>query len=406
MNKDDAIWITGVGAGTPLGNTYQTVADQVLAGRSCARSITEFDVSRHVSKIFAPIEPVPIPSAWNESAFRLLDPLEQLHLWCATQALQDAGWWDRRREIRLGLVLGIGGEWLRTWEVDMHRGGNRALDPQQDQESMLDAVQRQLGLAGPAITIAAACASGNYALAQARRWLTMGWVDVCVAGACNLHVTPMSLAGFGNVGALSQRNNDPPRASRPFDMDRDGFVMGEGGALFVLEHAAQARRRGARAYAEFAGFGASSDASHMVIPSDDPGPAAQAMRAALADAAVNAGDIDYINAHATSTPLADTAEARVLQTVLGDDVRKIPVSSTKSMTGHLLSASAAVEALFCVIALDRQAIPPTINLDNPDPTCDLLHVPHHARSQAVSITASNSFGFGGSNTCLILRKVA
>lgn len=406
MSRNDGIWITGVGAGTPLGNTYPAVAENLLAGICGVRGITAFDVSRHVSKIYAPIQPVPVPTPWNETAFRNQDPLEQLHLWCAFDALRDAGWWERRQDIRLGLVLGIGGEWLRTWEVDWHRGGNRAFDPRQDQDSMLNAVKRQLGLTGPAITIAAACASGNYALAQARRWLALGWVDVCLAGACNLHVTPMSLAGFGNVGALSQRNDDPTAASRPFDRDRDGFVMGEGGALFVLEHAAQARRRGAHAYAEFAGFGASSDASHMVIPSDDPAPAARAMQAALADATINPAEIDYINAHATSTPLADAAEARVVQMVLGADVATVPVSSTKSMTGHLLSASAAVEALFCLIAMDRQTIPPTINLDNIDPTCDLHHVPHHARPHRVSVTVSNSFGFGGSNTCLVLRKVA
>src|SRR5260370_30382873 len=204
----------------------------------------------------------------------------------------------------------------------------------------------------------------------------MGLADVCLAGSCTLDVTPVSLASFGNLGALSRRNNNPPAASRPFDRDRDGFVMGEGGALFVLEPAATARRRGARPYAEFAGFGASSDASHMVIPSSDPKPAAQAMRIALEDAAVNPDDINYINAHATSTPLGDCAETRALHLVLGDAVRTVPVSSTKSMTGHRLGGAAAVEALFCLIALDRQAVPPTINLDNPDPDCALLHVPH------------------------------
>jgi 3-oxoacyl-[acyl-carrier-protein] synthase II len=216
----------------------------------------------------------------------------------------------------------------------------------------------------------------------------------------------MSLAGFGNLRALSRRNDDPASASRPFDRDRDGFVMGEGGAMFVLEPAASARRRGARAYAEIAGFGASSDAFHMIIPSSNPEPAAGALRAALADAAVNPDEIDYLNAHATSTPVGDRAEARVLQIVLGEAIRKVAVSSTKSMTGHLLSAAAAVEALACLVALDHQAIPPTINLDDPDPECDLCHVPHQARLQRVRIAVSNSFGFGGSNACLVLRKVA
>jgi len=402
----DAVWITGVGAGTPLGNTYEDVAGNVLEGKSGVRTVTEFDVSKHPCKIFATIQPVPVPPSWDEAEFRGLDPQDQLLLWCASQALRDAGWWERRQEIRLGLVLGLGGEWLRTWEADLHRGGDRILHPDRDMQSVVGVLRGRLGLTGPAGSVAAACASANYALAQARRWLAMGWADVCLAGACNRDITPMSLACFGNLGALSRRNSDPPAASRPFDRDRDGFVMGEGGALFVLEPAALARRRGARPYAELAGFGASSDASHMVIPSSDPAPAARAMRLALADAAVNPEDIGYINAHATSTPVGDTAESRVLHAVLGDAVRTVPVSSTKSMTGHLLSAAAAVEALFCLVAIQRQAIPPTINLDHPDPTCDLCHVPQHARPHRTDVTVSNSFGFGGSNTCLVLRKVA
>jgi 3-oxoacyl-[acyl-carrier-protein] synthase II len=215
----------------------------------------------------------------------------------------------------------------------------------------------------------------------------------------------MALAGFGNLRALSRRNAEPQLASRPFDRGRDGFVMGEGGAVFVLESAAAARRRGARAYAQVAGCGASSDAHNMVIPSSDPEPAIAAMRQALADAQVEAGQIDYINAHATSTPVGDVAEARVLQAVLGDSLRRVAVSSTKSMTGHLLTAAAAVEALACLIAMHRRAIPPTINLDDPDPECDLCHVPNEARPAEVRVAVSNSFGFGGSNTCLVLQAV-
>ena len=402
----DAVWITGVGAATPLGNTYATVADNLLAGQCGVRQVEHFDVTKHHCKVYAPLVTIPTPPSWDEGEFRRLEPYEQLILWCAVQALRDAGLWEQRTNARLGLILGLGAEWLLTWEADLYEGGSRVRDPRRDQESRLTAARRKLGLAGPAVTVAAACASGNYALAQARRWIAMGVVDVCLAGACNRDVTPMSLACFGNLGALSQRNADPVRASRPFDRDRDGFVMGEGGALFVLESAARARRRGIRAYADVAGFGASSDASHMVIPSSEPEPAARAMRAALADAAVNGEEIDYVNAHATSTPIGDRAEARVLQRVLGEAVRTVPVSSTKGMTGHLLSAAAAVEALFCLVALDRQALPPTINLDNPDPECQLCHIPHQARSQPARVVVSNSFGFGGSNTCVVFRKVA
>ncbi len=269
----------------------------------------------------------------------------------------------------------------------------------------VERTRRALGLSGPTASISAACASGNYALAQARQWLQLGWVDVCLAGACDAAVTPMSLAGFGNLRALSRRNADPRGASRPFNRGRDGFVMGEGGAVFLLEPEAAARKRGARAYAEVAGFGASSDAHHMVIPSPDPEPAAAAMRQALDDAAVNADEVGYVNAHATSTPVGDVAESRVLHAVLGAAVRQTPVSSTKSMTGHLLTAAAAAEALACVVAMQRRAVPPTINLDDPDPECDLCHVANEARPATVRVAVSNSFGFGGSNTCLVLKAV-
>jgi 3-oxoacyl-[acyl-carrier-protein] synthase II len=218
-------------------------------------------------------------------------------------------------------------------------------------------------------------------------------------------MTPMSLAGFGNLRALSRRNDDPPGASRPFDRGRDGFVMGEGGAMFVLESAQSARQRSARVYGEVAGCGASSDAYNMVIPSPDPEPAIMAMRQALADAEVEPDQVEYVNAHATSTPVGDAAEARVLEAVLGDSVRTVPVSSTKSMTGHLLTAAAAVEALSCLVAMEQRAVPPTINLDDPDPECDLCHVPNEARPHSVRVAVSNSFGFGGSNTCLVLKAV-
>src|SRR5207244_1252567 len=209
--------------------------------------------------------------------------------------------WPRRADLRLGLVLGVGAEWLELWEADALRGGRRIYDPQRDAESLVQATRRKLHLSGPAVSVSAACASGNYALAQARRWLQLGWVDVCLAGACDMAMTPMSVAGFGNLRALSRRNDAPQQASRPFDEDRDGFVMGEGGAMFVLERDATARRRSARVYAEVAGCGASSDAHNMVIPSPHPEPATAAMRQALADAGVNPGAVDYVNAHATST---------------------------------------------------------------------------------------------------------
>jgi 3-oxoacyl-[acyl-carrier-protein] synthase II len=402
MNREP-VWITGVGAFTPLGSTYQQIADNLLAGVCGVRRVTGFDVTDHPSQIGATVDDVPCPAAWDPCEFAKFDKHDQAALWCSVNALSDAGWHDRRAETRIGIVLGNAGEWNSSWEIDCLQGGAKIFEPQAHREPLTQRLAQQLGIRGPAVSLSAACASGNYAIALARRWLQMGWCDVCLAGACELAITPLTLAGFGNLRALSRRNDDPQGASRPFDVDRDGFVMGEGATMFVLERAEQARRRSARAYAEVAGCGASSDAYHMVIPSPHPEPAIAAMRQALADARLDPTAIDYVNAHATSTPVGDAAEAKVLETVFGTHIPKMPVSSTKGMTGHLLTAAAAVEALACIIAMDRQTVPPTINLHQPDPECRLRHVPNQAEAHKVRVTASNSFGFGGSNTCLILR---
>ena len=402
MNRDP-VWITGVGAITPLGHTYGQIAERLLAGVSGVRRVSGFPVSDHLSQIAATIDQIPCPAGWAERDFAQLPRVDQVTLWCSITALQDAGCWTRRHDTRIGIVLGNAAEWNTYWEDDYLQGGTHVFEPQCHLEPLTQRTCHRLGLSGPAASMSAACASGNYAIALARRWLQMGWIDVCLAGACDMAITPMTLAGFGNLRALSRRNDDPKAASRPFDVDRDGFVMGEGGALFVMERADRARRRGARAYAEVAGSGASSDAFHMVIPSPHPEPAIAAMRQALADARLDPSDVDYVNAHATSTPVGDSAESKVLETVFGSHIETMPVSSTKSMTGHLLTAAAAVEALACIIAMDRQTIPPTINLHHPDPQCRLRHVPNQAEQHRVRVTASNSFGFGGSNTCLILR---
>ncbi len=405
MSHRSPVWITGVGTATPLGRTYQEFAEQLFAGRSAVDRVTGFDVADHPSQIAGQVGEIACPAGQDEAEFAGLHRLEQLLRWCCVSSLRDAGWWDRRRDVRVGLVLGCGAEWLQLWETDALAGGSHLWEGHRNSESMLRRSLRMLELSGPCLTASAACASGNYALEQARQWLELGWVDVCLAGACDMAVTPMSLACFGNLRALSRRNAEPRAASRPFDRGRDGFVMAEGGAMFVLERAETARKRGASVYAEVAGFGASSDAHNMVIPSPHPEPATAAMRQALHDAGVCPDEVDYVNAHATSTPVGDVAETRVLKTVFGEAVKRIPVSSTKSMTGHLLTAAAAVEALACVAAMGRKALPPTINLDDPDPECDLCHVANEARPANVRVAASNSFGFGGSNTCLVLKAV-
>ena len=406
MSNEHEFWITGVGAVTPLGSEFECIAENLLAGRSGIGKLTSFDASEHPSQIAAELSEIPCPPSQDLEAFRNRPRMDQALFWCAERALRDSGWWEERSEVRFGVVLGLGAEWLRVWELDALRGGDRVHNPARDAESLVEQARRELQLSGPAVSVSAACASGNYAIALARRWLQRGWVDVCLTGACDLSVTPMGMAGFGNLRALSRRNHEPQAASRPFDRGRDGFVVGEGGALFVLERAATAEKRGARAYAAVAGCGASSDAYHLVIPSPHPEPAIAAMHQALAEANVRPEQIDYVNAHATSTPVGDAAETRVLRTVLGAAADDVPVSSTKSMTGHLLTAAAAVEALACLVAIDRNALPPTINLHDPDPECNLRHVANRSFSHEVRVAVSNSFGFGGSNSCLVLRKVA
>lgn len=396
------VWITGVGVGTPLGFGLTELGDNMLAGRSGVTAVTGFDVSRHRCRVGAELGPVPTPDGTDPEAFAEMLPLDQLALWCATAALADASWADRGT--RLGIVLGSGAEWLPFWERDAAAGGTLARAPRPDADCALHTLRRTMGLAGPAVTVGAACASANYAFALARRWVSSGWVDACLVGGCDRSLTPIGLACFGNLGALTTRNADPAAASRPFDRGRDGFVLGEGGALFVFETAANARRRGVRPYAEFAGCGASGDAFHMVTPNPDPTYAVRAMRAALADAGVNPSEVDYINAHATSTQLGDPCEARALKLVFGD--ADVPVSSTKGMTGHLISGASAIEAAACLVAMERGVVPPTVNLDDPDPECDLCHVANVAQERRVDVAVSNSFGFGGSNSCVVLRKVA
>ena len=403
MNSAESVWITGVGAATPLGSELGEIESSLLAGRSGVSLVTGFPTDDYPSRIAAQLGEIGSPPGCDAAAFAARPRLEQLAHWCVEKALRDAGLWGSHLESRVGLVLGLGAEWMLLWEVDHFAGGSRLYDPRQDSESTVERVRRGLDLSGPALALSAACASGNHAIELGRQWLRLGLVDYCVAGACDLAVSPIGLATFGNLRALSRRNADPSAASRPFDRDRDGFVLGEGGVVFVMERSADARRRRAYAYAEVAGCGSSSDAHHHVIPSPDPAPAAAAMRSALFDARVNCDQVDHVNAHATSTPVGDAAEAAVLRLVLGANADRIPVSSTKSLTGHLLTAAGAFEALACLTALRHRAIPPTINLDDPD--VDLCLVANEARPHDVRVAVSNSFGFGGSNTSLVLRAV-
>ena len=405
--KGEAVAITGIGAVTPLGSSFAEVSAALLAGRSGVRVIDAGDPARGTRLVAAPVTDIPAPAAaicgLEAADFEALDRFQRICLAPLAQALADAGF-AAARGPRLGLVLGIGAEHLKAWELDYLAGGSRVFEPRRDR-TLVQRLARRLGVDGPAVTVAAACASSGYALALARTWINAGWVDACLAGGCDM-LSPTSLAAFYNLRALSRRSDDPASASRPFDRHRDGFVMGEGGACFLLERRAEALDRGARIRGELAGVGMSSDGSHMVIPSTDPTHAARAISAALADAGLRPDEVDYVNAHAAGTPVGDVAEAAAIRLALGTAADAVPVSSTKSMSGHLISGAAAFEALACLAAIERQAVPPTVNLDEPDVQCPLDHVPHVARPRPVRVTASNSFGFGGSNLCLVIRKAA
>ncbi|MFM1996487.1 MAG: 3-oxoacyl-[acyl-carrier-protein] synthase 2 [Planctomycetota bacterium] len=403
-----AVVISGVGAVTPLGNGFDAVADALLAGRSGVRAIDPGPFARESRQFAAVVDRIPPPpsgtSTVDAEAFARLSRYEQLCASCVAHALADAGLEADAPRRRIGLVLGLGAEHLKTWEFDCLDGGTQVRQPGTD-DTLVHRVAGMMRLDGPAVTVAAACASSGYALALGRGWIEAGWVDACVVGGCDV-LSPTAVAAFYNLRALSRRSDDPAKASRPFDRGRDGFVMGEGGACFVLERLEAVRHRGGRVLGELAGVGMSSDAAHMVTPCSDPTQAARAIAQALADADVAPEEIDYVNAHAAGTPVGDAAEAAAIRLALGAAADQVPVSSTKSMSGHLISGAAAFEAVACLAALHRQAVPPTLNLDDPDPACHLDHVPHTARGRPVRVTASNSFGFGGANLCLVIRHAA
>jgi len=406
MIDDQAIVITGIGALSALGTGFAEISENLLAGKSGIRAVDDLDVVEHPCRIAGRLTLPACPPQFDVASYDGFLPLDRCVLSCCVQALHDAGLWGQRQSPRVGIVLGLAAEWMSHWDFHARRGGSLLCDSTPRRRATIDTTRETLELTGPSLSVAAACASGNHALAHAGHWLRRGWVDVCLAGACDMGVTPYSLASFGNLRALSRRNEQPSAAVRPFDRDRDGMVLGEGGAVFVLECADRARAEGREVYAEVASVGMTSDAHHLVTPSPDPSHATAAVRQALAAARVAPDEIDYVNAHATGTPVGDACEARVLQAVLGQHTRRVPVSSTKSMTGHLLGAAAAIEALACLTAIRYRAIPPTINLDHPDPQCDLHHVANTARQGVVRIAVSNAFGFGGHNTSLVLRSAA
>ena len=401
---DDEIWITGVGVGCPMGFSLAEFSKMLLEGKSAVRKVELFDITNHPSQIAAYIDAVPASKKIPNETFRSRSKAEQLYIHCMGQAIADA---DIEKELtrkNCGLLLGTGSDWLLSWEENFFLGGDNYKLPGRETAPYFQFAKDLYQIEGPVLQVSTACASANHSLIFGANWLKMGLVDICIVGACSINVTPITLASFGNLRALSRRNDAPEQASRPFDKGRDGFVLGEGGAIFILEKASHAKNRRASCHGKILGGGFSSDAFHPVIPNPDTSQIEIAIKNALNNSQTNLDAVDYINAHGTSTPVGDAGEANAIRNVFANQFRNIPVSSIKSMAGHALAASSAIEAAACLVALQQQAIPPTINLENLDPACDLNHVANTTVEKKLKRVVSNSFGFGGSNSCIVLGK--
>ncbi|MEY4515859.1 MAG: beta-ketoacyl-ACP synthase [Pseudomonadota bacterium] len=407
--------ITGLGMVSPLGLDVASSWSGVLAGRSGVKPITHFDATGYRAQIAATIEGFdPSPYLPAKDA-RRYDTFVQYGLAAAIQAMQQAGLNDSSLANldcdRIGVFIGsgIGGlPMIEDNHATLTAQGPRRISPFFVPGSIINMTAGLLairfGLRGPNLATATACTTSTHSIGLAARLIAYGDADVMVAGGSEKSSSPLGIGGFSAMQALSTRNDDPTTASRPFDVNRDGFVLGDGAGVMVLESLAHAQARGATILAELTGFGMSDDASHITAPPENGEGAALAMKNALRDAQLSVADIDYINAHGTSTPAGDKAESQAIETLFGADAQRVAVSSTKSMTGHLLGAAGAVEAIFCVLALRDQIAPPTINLNDPDPACRLDYVPHTARPMTIRHAMSNSFGFGGTNGSLLLSR--
>jgi 3-oxoacyl-[acyl-carrier-protein] synthase II len=405
--------VTGMGIVSPVGNSLGSAWEAVTNGRSGIGKISHFDTTGYTTNIAGEVRDFD-PKTWipHKDAKRM-DTFIHYGLAAAIMAMEDAGLTiDESNAERAGVLIGSGIGGVRGIEetaVELHKGGPRKVSPFYVPSTIINMVSGQLcilkGFKGPNFSAVSACASSNHSVGMAMRMIQYGDADIMVAGGAEHGCTPTSVAGFCSMKALSTRNDEPTRASRPWDKDRDGFVIADGAGILILEEYESAKKRGARIYCELAGFGASSDAYHMTAPSENGDGPARCMAMAMRDAGVDAAQIGYINAHGTSTPLGDLAETHAMKRALGEHARTTMVSSTKSMTGHLLGAAGGVEAVFSVLALDRGVIPPTINLDEPGEGCDLDYVPNVAREKKIQVAMSNGFGFGGTNGTLVFRKV-
>ncbi|MGQ7246997.1 beta-ketoacyl-ACP synthase II [Halomonas sp. V046] len=405
--------VTGLGLVTPVGNTVKESWDSIVAGKSGVAPIEHFDVSGFNTRFGGSIKDFDISPYLNPKDARKMDLFIQYGIAAGGQAIQDAGIeCTEANADRIGVAIGsgIGGlPMIETNHNALNKSGARRISPFFVPGSIINMISGNLaiqhGFRGPNIAITTACTTGTHNIGYSARTIAYGDADVMVCGGAEMATTPLGLGGFSAARALSTRNEDPQAASRPWDKDRDGFVLSDGAGVLVLEEYEHAKARGARIYAELTGFGMSDDAYHMTSPPEDGRGAAAAMANAIKDAAIDASEIDYINAHGTSTAAGDLAESRAVQKVLGSAAENVAVSSTKSMIGHLLGAAGAVEAVFCILAIRDQVLPPTINLDNPQEGCVLDYVPHTARQARVETTLSNSFGFGGTNGTLVFKRV-
>ncbi|WP_149570407.1 beta-ketoacyl-ACP synthase II [Serratia bockelmannii] len=406
--------VTGLGMLSPVGNTVESTWNALLAGQSGISLIDHFDTTAYATKFAGLVKNFNSEDFISRKDARKMDAFIQYGIAAGMQAMQDAGLdITEANASRIGAAIGSGIGGLGLIEENhssLVNGGPRKISPFFVPSTIVNMIAGHLtimyGMRGPSISIATACTSGVHNIGHAARIIAYNDADVMLAGGAEKASTPLGVGGFGAARALSTRNDNPQAASRPWDKDRDGFVLGDGAGMMVLEEYEHAKKRGAKIYAEVVGFGMSSDAYHMTSPPENGAGAALAMGNALLDAGVTPSQIGYINAHGTSTPAGDQAEAQAVKSVFGADAQRVLVSSTKSMTGHLLGAAGAIESIFTVLALRDQAVPPTINLDNPDEGCDLDFVPHEARQVSdMEFTLCNSFGFGGTNGSLIFRRV-
>jgi 3-oxoacyl-[acyl-carrier-protein] synthase II len=404
--------VTGLGAISPVGNDLPTTWRSLLEGRSGGAPITKFDAERFAVRFACEVKGFDASLYMDRKEAKRSDLYTQYAMAGAVQAMTDAGLADGGfKPEELGVIIGSGIGGLSTFE-DQHRtfmeNGPKRISPFFIPMFISDiaagVVSMRFGAKGPNFGIVSACSTSAHAIGEAFRAIQYGDAEIMIAGGSEAAVTPMSIGGFANMGALSTRNDDPVTASRPFDKDRDGFVMGEGAGVVVLEEMEHALRRGARIYGEVVGYAATGDAYHLTGQPPDHEGLQRSMRRAIADAGLQPGDVDYVNAHGTSTPLNDPNESRAIKTVFGDHARTLAVSSTKSATGHMLGAAGAIEFIACTMAINESTIPPTINHRTPDPECDLDYTPNVPRERKIDVAISNSSGFGGHNATLAVRR--